>query len=454
MPAERKGIGMFEGIIGTVQGSFYRAPLYVDEEKPAGHSSLTKIINTPRWWLSYWNPVLRLFFSPNAIWCAIAAIIYFGFPMDMETDAKNPTKEVILNRVLLHTVVVWLFFGFWHVTCYWFGWTTRPFDQKEEGPTKGMMLHNFYYSTLGGMQSGLWEVAIMYVYASGLVPYTPDSEAFSLSTTGLINFLLIAYASNWRDTHFYFAHRLIHVRFIYKHVHSLHHRNVQIEPFAGLCMHPVEHLYYYSCAAALMWFGANPFIAIWTLVHALVSPAASHSGFEDIWQSDQFHNLHHAYFECNYGSAGFPWDYTFGTLREKFGKSETYKGTWTEGDKDVSKEYLQTKNEKKKFLRGGMNPLHALWASPEQAIYDVLTCVALPLFLYTAIVDKGIAGFPLQVTDGIVITAPQVVGFVLGYGPPLVGLLLWFMGDPQPVLWPFHKVRLFILFIFLVPQMT
>ena len=32
---------------------------------------------------------------------------------------------------------------------------------------------------------------------------------------------------------------------MYKYVHSLHHRNTDIEPFAGLSMHPVEHLYYY-----------------------------------------------------------------------------------------------------------------------------------------------------------------------------------------------------------------
>ena len=40
----------------------------------------------------------------------------------------------------------------------------------------------------------------------------------------------------WRGAHFYFAHRFVHIRAIYKYVHSLHHRNGDIEPFAGLCM--------------------------------------------------------------------------------------------------------------------------------------------------------------------------------------------------------------------------
>ena len=49
----------------------------------------------------------------------------------------------------------------------------------------------------------------------------------------------------YREFHFYFAHRFIHIKAVYKYVHALHHRNTDIEPFAGLSMHPVEHLYYY-----------------------------------------------------------------------------------------------------------------------------------------------------------------------------------------------------------------
>ena len=40
--------------------------------------------------------------------------------------------------------------------------------------------------------------------------------------------------------------RFIHIKAMYKYIHSLHHRNTDIEPFAGLCMHPIEHLYYYT----------------------------------------------------------------------------------------------------------------------------------------------------------------------------------------------------------------
>jgi sterol desaturase/sphingolipid hydroxylase (fatty acid hydroxylase superfamily) len=56
----------------------------------------------------------------------------------------------------------------------------------------------------------------------------------------------------FRDFHFYGAHRLLHFKFLYKYAHSTHHRNTDVEPFAGLAMHPVEHMYYFSCVAPLL----------------------------------------------------------------------------------------------------------------------------------------------------------------------------------------------------------
>ncbi len=39
-----------------------------------------------------------------------------------------------------------------------------------------------------------------------------------------------------RDLHFYHAHVFIHLQAVYRHVHSLHHRNTDIEPFSGVLL--------------------------------------------------------------------------------------------------------------------------------------------------------------------------------------------------------------------------
>ena len=70
-------------------------------------------------------------------------------------------------------------------------------------------------------------------------------------------------------------------------------------------------------------------------VHLSISPGCGHSGFEDHWQSDQYHYVHHAKFECNYGSPMSACiDQYFGTFREGLGKSDTYTGAWTPANDD------------------------------------------------------------------------------------------------------------------------
>ena len=144
----------------------------------------------------------------------------------------------------------------------------------------------------------------------------------------------------FREVHFYFAHRFIHIRALYKYVHSLHHRNTDIEPFSGLCMHPIEHLYYYSCVGPSLVFKMSPFHTMWHLIHLLISPAASHSGWENCMQADQFHYLHHRKFECNYGTSGEPLDRWFGTYRGSMDpKDKDYQGGAS--DKELDKEFSE-----------------------------------------------------------------------------------------------------------------
>ncbi len=54
----------------------------------------------------------------------------------------------------------------------------------------------------------------------------------------------------YRDAHFYMIHRFMHPwrttrvndvgKFMYKHVHSLHHKSSNPSAWSGISMHPVE----------------------------------------------------------------------------------------------------------------------------------------------------------------------------------------------------------------------
>ena len=111
-----------------------------------------------------------------------------------------------------------------------------------------------------------------------------------------------------RAHHFYFTHRLTHWKPLYKAAHYLHHKNTNTGPWSGLSMHPIEHLIYFS-GAILHWIiPSHPLHVLSHLQHTGMAPVWGHSGFEklilkktEIKFSDNFHDLHHRYFECNYG---------------------------------------------------------------------------------------------------------------------------------------------------------
>jgi sterol desaturase/sphingolipid hydroxylase (fatty acid hydroxylase superfamily) len=71
-----------------------------------------------------------------------------------------------------------------------------------------------------------------------------------------------------RDIHFYWVHRLLHWKPLYKAAHYLHHRNVNVGPWSGLSMHPIEHLLYFT-GVLLHWIlPSHPLHAIFHLPHA------------------------------------------------------------------------------------------------------------------------------------------------------------------------------------------
>ena len=172
--------------------------------------------------------------------------------------------------------------------------------------------HNIFFGVLGVVQWTFTEAAFIYCYQTNRVAYTLSLK----SALFWACWISIAH----RDIHLYFSHRFIHINFIYKYVHAVHHRNIDIEPFAGLCMHPTEHLYSYSFYGPLLLFRHHPFVIFWMGMLTVVSPAANHSGFEDHAGADLQHYLHHRYYECNYGGR-IPFDVWFGCFKDKLNES-------------------------------------------------------------------------------------------------------------------------------------
>jgi sterol desaturase/sphingolipid hydroxylase (fatty acid hydroxylase superfamily) len=142
---------------------------------------------------------------------------------------------------------------------------------------------------------------------------------------------LILLAPVIHAVHFYVGHRLLHVRFLYRTVHHLHHRNVEVGPWSGLSMHPVEHVIYFSTVAVQWLLALHPVNALYQIQLAAFYPALGHCGFDTLKIGERlgidgggyFHYLHHKYFECNYGGSLAPLDKLFGTFHDGTDEAHT-----------------------------------------------------------------------------------------------------------------------------------
>lgn len=178
---------------------------------------------------------------------------------------------------------------------------------------------NMFWSLASGCTIwSLWEALTLWLHASGRIPTATWSEA-----PVYLSLMLIA-TFFWSALHFYCVHRLLHWRPIYRVAHELHHRNVNTGPWTGIAMHPLEHLVYFSLFALWWVVPADPVVILVTGFFTGLSPAVSHSNFDRLkigarWSLPagiRFHDLHHRYYETNYGNTFTPVDKLFGTWHD------------------------------------------------------------------------------------------------------------------------------------------
>ena len=255
---------------------------------------------------------------------AIASFHWFQpSPEETRTLAFDWILQVYLRNFLLMLAVA----GALHLWFYTFSkqgkklkYDSRPLMKKGKQFTLGSQVRDNMFWTLG---SGvfvwtLYEVLMFWALANGWVPmlaWTANPVWFAAV------FLLIPL---WESFYFYWTHRFIHIPFLYRHVHSLHHRNINVGPWSGLSMHPLEHVIYLGSVFIHLVAGAHPLHILFHMQYLTLTAVTTHTGFEGLLINDRnrlrlgtfHHQMHHRYFECNYGSLEVPWDRLFGSFHD------------------------------------------------------------------------------------------------------------------------------------------
>ena len=133
------------------------------------------------------------------------------------------------------------------------------------------------------------------------------------------------------DTYFYWAHRLMHHKKLFRIFHLVHHESTNPSPWAAYSFHPLEaiveagifvvflftipihqlHLYFFF------------FFMIAYNVYGHLGYELYPKGFNRHWLGKWIntsinHNLHHQYFKGNYGLYFTFWDRMMGTIRNDY----------------------------------------------------------------------------------------------------------------------------------------
>lgn len=140
-----------------------------------------------------------------------------------------------------------------------------------------------------------------------------DEMSWDIFTVILQLFFYLIVADQW----FYWTHRIMHIPFIYSHVHSFHHRWVYPVAVRTLYAHPVEHIVTNLGSimiGPLLWSTSSPILAVW-LVLATINSVMSHSGIHLPFMKNEEHDIHHRRLNYNYGVTYFS-DYIWGTYAE------------------------------------------------------------------------------------------------------------------------------------------
>ena len=264
--------------------------------------------------------------SEKLLIVGLAFISFYWFQPPLE-QTKSLAFDWIGLMYARNLVLMTLVAGRLHLFFYAFTkqgkelrYDARPLLKKGRQFTLGAQVRdNMFWTLASGVT--IWtayEVLMFWAMANG---YAPMLTWAANPVWFVALFFLVPV---WESFYFYWIHRFLHIPFLYKHVHALHHRNVNVGPWSGLSMHPVEHVIYLGTVLIHWVVAAHPVHILFHLQYYTLSAATTHCGFEGLVVKDQnrlnlgtfHHQMHHRYFECNYGSLEIPWDKLFGSFHD------------------------------------------------------------------------------------------------------------------------------------------
>ncbi|MGZ3751131.1 MAG: sterol desaturase family protein [Mucilaginibacter sp.] len=228
------------------------------------------------------------------------------------------------SRYFLFAGLFYLFFYVWKNRKYWYA------KIQERYPENKHILREILYSLLTMLVFGAVIILVVIAGKNGLTKVYTHIDQYGYPYF-IFSILLMIFL---HDTYFYWTHRLMHWKPLFKIAHKTHHLSTNPTPFAAYAFHPVE---------AVVEVGIIPLIAFTIPYHmaalgifslyAILLNVIGHLGFELFpkgftthrlfkWHNTStHHNMHHRLVKCNYGLYFNIWDRIMRTNHPDYDRS-------------------------------------------------------------------------------------------------------------------------------------
>lgn len=262
--------------------------------------------------------------------------------LDLLSEKPGPITFLLMLKVtavmFTFTVVRSLTITAAGYVLFWRLWKNRYAHRRiqRDIPNASQMWREFRWSLLTFAIYAVLGSGMYLLYRAGWTQYYPR-----ISDRGWPYFLLsIVLMALLHDAYFYWTHRLLHTRWMFRHAHRVHHESRNPSPWSAFAFHPTE---------AAITFGIIPLIIIVMpyhvgavaifLLYMTGMNVLGHLGYEvfpsgftqhALWglhNSSTHHNMHHSRVNYNYSLYLNVWDRLMGTNHPAY--EETYESVAT-----------------------------------------------------------------------------------------------------------------------------
>jgi ring-1,2-phenylacetyl-CoA epoxidase subunit PaaE len=179
---------------------------------------------------------------------------------------------------------------------------------------------------IAALVSGLGSTVLMLFLISlkdnGTLKFFTETNKYGVGYEVLTVIVLLLVSDTW----FYWSHRIMHHPRIYKYVHALHHKSLDVNPFTAQSFHVIEAMWLTGWLIPLAMMMPISMSALGVMqVLGMLNNLKSHLGYElfpgffskvppfNMLVTATNHSLHHTQYNGNYGLFFRYWDIWCGT---------------------------------------------------------------------------------------------------------------------------------------------